>query len=207
MHAQSPARRLSVPLWRRGRSSTFLVDGARGEPGSCLSRAHPPTLGIWWSRSRMGMAPRVMSRCGSCPRPLPGSCSLIRTMGGQSSLCVPPWEGGEVCVVSVSVCLPECDQCARLRVDRRSLFYYVSCGLSRKGGMCHLCRLGAGSVHGGTPDSTRLVICTHFPNACTISGASVECSLVATRSIVDVLGRRRSRRAWLLPFAGQGFQL
>ena len=62
----------------------------------------------------MGMAPRVMSRCGSCPRPLPGSCSLIRTMGGQSSLCVPPWEGGEVCVVSVSVCLPECDQCARL---------------------------------------------------------------------------------------------
>ena len=92
--------------------------------------------------------------------------------------------------------------CGKIRVDRRSLFYYVSCGLSRKGGMCHLCRLGAGSVHGGTPDSTRLVICTHFPNACTISGASVECSLVATRSIVDVLGRRRSRRAWLLPFAG-----
>jgi hypothetical protein len=36
-------------------------------------------------------------------------------MGGQSSLCVSPWEGGEVCVVSVSLqCPSECDLCARL---------------------------------------------------------------------------------------------
>jgi hypothetical protein len=98
MHAESPMRLRCVSpcgdAFDRRRSTS--VDGARGELGSCLSRAHPPTLGIWWSRSRMGMALRVMSRCVSCPRPLPGSCSLIRTMGGQSSLCVsPPGRGGK----------------------------------------------------------------------------------------------------------------
>jgi hypothetical protein len=93
MHAESPMRLRCVSpcgdAFDRRRSTS--VDGARGELGSCLSRG-----GIWWSRSRMGMALRVMSRCVSCPRPLPGSCSLIRTMGGQSSLCVsPPGRGGK----------------------------------------------------------------------------------------------------------------
>ena len=108
MHAESPMRLRCVSpcgdAFDRRRSTS--VDGARGELGSCLSRAHPPTLGIWWSRSRMGMALRVMSRCVSCPRPLPGSCSLIRTMGGQSSLCVsPPGRGVSMCGICISVSL------------------------------------------------------------------------------------------------------
>jgi hypothetical protein len=57
----------------------------------------------------------------------------------EQLVCIPPWEGGEVCLVSVSVCPSECDLCARLRVDRQSLFYYVSCWTLRKGDICPLC--------------------------------------------------------------------
>ena len=121
MHAESPMRLRCVSpcgdAFDRRRSTS--VDGARGELGSCLSRAHPPTLGIWWSRSRMGMALRVMSRCVSCPRPLPGSCSLIRTMGGQSSLCVsPPGRGGKY-VWYLYRCVPPSATFARDNAETR----------------------------------------------------------------------------------------
>ena len=70
----------------------------------------------------MGMALRVMSswscpskgfpRCGSCPRPLLFSLVHARSSalyGWPEQLVCPPLGGGEVCVVSVSVCLPESD--------------------------------------------------------------------------------------------------
>ena len=116
MHAESPLRLRCVSPCGDAfdRRCSTSVDGApRGELGSCLSRAHPPTLGIWWSRSRMGMALRVMSRCVSCPRPLPGSCSLIRTMVGKLQLslwvaraaCVYPplGGGGSMCSICIGV--------------------------------------------------------------------------------------------------------
>ena len=116
--------------------------------------AHPPSRqgmyrGIWWSRSRMGMALRVMSRCVSCPRPLPGSCSLIRTMGGQSSLCVsPPGRGGKY-VWYLYRCVPPSATFTRdLGWTGRACSTMSRVGRYERGTYVLCVRLGAGSAHG-----------------------------------------------------------